>query len=535
MRRHMSLAAQFLVLQLAIVLLVLAAVVAVSLAQSASEFREVEGRRALEVAEDLAGNTTVRMGLGDDHHADWLTGPVQQTHTLSGASYVVIASPDGRIVGSTDPQQLGRLFPLHGSSVLAGRAWTGTVTDDGRSSVVAHVPVFSAVPGRSGELIGLAAIGRAYPTVWERLGDSAADLLTYLGVGCLLGVVGSLLLSRRIKRQTLGLEPVEIRRLVEHREAMLHGIKEGVVGLDRHERITVLNEVARDLLALPPDSQGRTLAGLGCDRRLVDVLTGVSAGQDQVVVTGDRVLTLNRRPISLRGRAIGSVTTLRDRTELVELQKELGATRHTTDTLRAQAHEFTNQLHTIAGLIQLGEYDDVVRYITASSQARDQLTDDVTSRIADPPLAALLIAKASVAAERGVQLRISDRSRLDRLDRLDELSADLVTVVGNLVDNALDATGATSNGWVEVDVREEAGIVQVDVRDSGPGVAPDLAEEVFARGFTTKVATEGGQRGIGLALTRLVCTRRGGEASVKNEDGAVFSARLPVAAWGERG
>src|SRR6266545_3434737 len=422
MRRHMSLAAQFLVLQLAIVLLVLAAVVAVSLAQSASEFREVEGRRALEVAEDLAGNTTVRMGLGDDHHADWLTGPVQQTHTLSGASYVVIASPDGRIVGSTDPQPLGRLFPLHGSSVLAGRAWTGTVTDDGRSSVVAHVPVFSAVPGRSGELIGLAAIGRAYPTVWERLGDSAADLLTYLGVGCLLGVVGSLLLSRRIKRQTLGLEPVEIRRLVEHREAVLHGIKEGVVGLDRRERSTVLTE-----------------------------------------------------------------------------------------------------------------YDDVVRYITASSQARDQLTDDVTSRIADPPLAALLIAKASVAAERGVQLRISDRSRLDRLDRLDELSADLVTVVGNLVDNALDATGATSNGWVEVDVREEAGIVQVDVRDSGPGVAPDLAEEVFARGFTTKVATEGGQRGIGLALTRLVCTRRGGEASVKNEDGAVFSARLPVAAWGERG
>jgi sensor histidine kinase regulating citrate/malate metabolism len=525
----MSLAAQLLVLQLAVLVLVLVAVAAVSLAQSAREFREVESRRALRIAEDVAATDAARNGLEqaarlpagreEATYVESLKARILRTRTQSGASYIVIVGLDRRVVASTDPQDVGRVFTLRGSP---SRAWTGTIT----SSVAAHAPVLSAGQGTVGELAGVAVVGRVYPTVWQRLGDAAPDLLTYLGVGSLLGIAGSLLLSRRVKRQTLGLEPVEIRGLVEHREAMLHGIKEGVIGLDQSERVTLVNEVARELLALPADSEGRTLAELGCDQRLVDVLTGVTAGQDQVVVTGERVLILNRQPIGLRGLTIGSVTTLRDRTELVALQRELGVVRHTTDTLRAQAHEFTNQLHTIAGLIQLSEYDEVVGYITALSQARAQLTDDVTSRIDDPALAALLIAKASLAAERGVRLRLSNACRLGRVD---ELSADLVTVVGNLVDNAVDATGSTPDGWVEVDIRQDADTVQVIVRDSGPGIAPELTEEVFARGFTTKVAADGGQRGFGLALTRLVCTRRGGDVSVENSGGAVFSARLPIA------
>lgn len=330
-----------------------------------------------------------------------------------------------------------------------------------------------------GDVVGVVAIGRRYPTVWQRLGDAAPDLLTYLGVAGVLGVAGSLLLSRRIKRQTLGLETAEIRGLVEHREAMLYGIKEGVVGLDRANRVTLANEAARELLDWPADPEGNTPAVLGCDPRLRDVLTGESVGQDQVVVTDDRVITLNRRPIALHGQPIGSVATMRDRTELVTLQKELGFTRNATDTLRAQAHEFTNQLHTISGLIELGEYGEVVGYVNAVSQARDRLAEEVTSRIADPPLAALLIAKASLAAERRVTLRITQGPRLPRQD---ELSADLVTVVGNLIDNALDAAAPTPDGWVEVDIRHDAGAVDVVVSDSGPGVPPEAVEAVFTRG-----------------------------------------------------
>ncbi len=527
--KRLSLAGQFLLLQLVILLLVLVAVAATSLAQSARQFRDVEGRRALQIAENVAATSIIRAGLKATVPLDALAAQLEKVRMLSGASAIVITAPELTIVAATDPGREGQLLALPGNTVLSG--WIGTVSEGGVDSVIAHVPVLDTAEATAGDLLGVAQVGRVYPTVWERLGDAAPDLLTYLGVGTVLGALGSVLLSRRVKRQTFGLEPVEIRRLVEQREAMLYGVKEGVIGLDRGHRVTLVNEVAQELLALPTGSAGRTLEELGCDRRLVDVLTGISAGQDQIVVTEDRVLTLNRRPISVHGKPIGSVTTLRDRTELVELQKELGVTRHTTDTLRAQAHEFTNQLHTISGLIQLGEYDDVVQYITALSKTRAQLIDEVTARIGDPALAALLIAKASLAAERGVGLRISGASRLDRLD---ELSADLVTVVGNLVDNALEAVGSTPDGWVEVHLRQWADTVEVVVSDSGPGIAPELAEEVFTNGFTTKVAADGGQRGFGLALTRLVCTRRGGDVTVQNTEGAVFKARLPISAGADR-
>jgi sensor histidine kinase regulating citrate/malate metabolism len=295
--------------------------------------------------------------------------------------------------------------------------------------------------------------------------------------------------------------------------------------------VTLVNDGACQLLGIPYDSTGRRLADLGLDPQLADVLTGRRTGTDQVVLVEDRVLTLNRNPVSSHGRVLGSVTTLRDRTELTTLRRELGVVRHATDTLRAQTHEFANQLHVISGLVQLREYDEVVGFIDAVSRGRAELDEDVTSRVADPALAALLVAKASLASERGVELRFADGARLGRID--DALSVDLTTVVGNLVDNALDAVGsgrggdAPPGGWVQVDLREDGDDIVVEVRDSGPGVAPGIAGQVFDRGFSTKRSDDAVGRGFGLALTGLVCRRRGGEVQVHNDQGAVFTARLP--------
>jgi len=234
--------------------------------------------------------------------------------------------------------------------------------------------------------------------------------------------------------------------------------------------------------------------------------------------------------VSVRGTAVGSVTTMRDLTEMRALRRELGVTRQTTEGLRAQAHEFANRLHTISGLLELGEHEEVLRYVKRLGSATQELSAAVTQAVDDPALAALLIAKASVAAERGIRLQIAPSSRVGLLD--DQLSEDLATVVGNLVDNGLDAIGPLGGGEVVVEVMEDTaeaggGVVRVEVRDSGPGVAPELVEEVFARGFTTKAAG-GGQRGFGLALTRTICVRRGGSVSVRNDEGAVFSAHLPL-------
>jgi two-component system CitB family sensor kinase len=521
-RRRITLAGQYLVLQLLIVLAVLVGVIAISLAQSAQAFERVEGRRALSAAETLAAMPAVRSLLpgAEPRLGSALPAVAESVRTVSGSSFAILARPDRTIITSPDPSQLGELLPLGESSVLSGRAWTGEVNMDGTTSLVAHVPVLDD----RGQTVGIAAVGREYPSTWERLGEAGPNLLTYLGVSLALGTAGSLLLARRVKRQTLGLEPEEIAGLVEHREAMLHGVKEGVIALDPQQRITLTNDSARQLLGLPLDCVGRSLDELDLMPQLREVLTRDQADADRLVLVGERVVVFNRMPMRSRGRVIGSVTTLRDRTELSSLEKELGATRTTTDTLRAQTHEFANQLHTISGLIQLGEYDEVVNFVDGVSLSRTRLYDDVTSRVQDPAVAALLIAKASLAAERNVALELAEGSGLERAD--DELSRDLTTVVGNLVDNALDAVTGTPAATVRIRLEDKADQVIVMVKDSGPGVAVQSLEDIFTQGFTTKTSQNDGGRGFGLALTRLVCLRRNGEVSVHNDGGAVFTARL---------
>ncbi|MEV7289635.1 ATP-binding protein [Streptomyces sp. NPDC093252] len=577
-RRH-TLAGEMLVLQLAIVVMVLVAVAAVSLAQSEATFDRVEGRRVTALAEQLAATPLVRGQLAQPLLPREALAPlVNSTQTQSGVTSVTIADAGGLIVSSTDPTVIGEPLPRgSGAAAEPDRGWSGELSlGDGRERV-AQVPVLGEQEGSVGQVLGTVMIGEESPTVWERLSNASSSLIAYLGIASGLGLAGSWLLARRIKRQTLGLEPREIAGLAEHREAMLYGIAEGVVALDPQHRLTLVNEVGRRLLELPEDCEGRGLDALGIDGRLRDVLTGGRDGgsssdrggtgvtaptghghapgqhgpghtpvrrdntpdrrdnapdrRDEVVIRGGRILVMNRMTVTKDGRPLGSVTTLRDRTELARLEREIGSFRSSSELLRAQAHEFANQLHTISGLIQIDEQDEVVRYIRALSLRRQSLDVTLSRRVRDTTVAALLTAKSSLAAERRVSLRISDATALGRLAPED--AADVATVVGNLVDNAVDAAAPAGSeedrdAWVEVDIRQDASGVEIVVRDSGPGVAPELAREVFEHGFTTKAAREG-ERGVGLALTRLVCERHGGEIAVTNTpEGAQFTARMTV-------
>jgi two-component system CitB family sensor kinase len=525
--RRWSVAGQLLALQLGIIAVVLVGVGGVSLAQAQLDFRRTEGARALSAAENLAARPVLRQSLvapSRPARTDQAAPIADGVQSLSGVSFVEIADAEGVVVANTrDPARLGTR--LH----LATRSSVGDGEGPGGRAVVAQVPVLGETGTQTGQVVGMVAVGQTYPSLGESLLSAVPNLLAYLGLAGIVGFAGSLLVARRVKRQTLGLEPVEIRGLVEHREAMLTGIKEGVIGLDLDERVTLVNDEAHLMLELPAECVGRSLQELGIEDRLRDVLTGAATRPDAVVFSGGRILTLNRKPVAVRGQTVGSVTTMRDLTELRQLEQELGVTRQTTEALRAQAHEFANRLHTISGLLELAEYDEVLRYVKRLGSATQALAATVTERVDSPPLAALLIAKSSVAAERGIRLHLASETRVGPLS--DELAEDLATVVGNLVDNALDAVGPLG-GEVTVSVVQADGEVAVEVRDSGPGVAPELIEEVFTSGFTTKAA-DSGYRGFGLALTRTICVRRGGSVGVRNcggpGDGAVFSARLPLA------
>ena len=296
-----------------------------------------------------------------------------------------------------------------GSTWPPGRRWATARGRAGRA-VVAQVPVLGETGPQTGQVVGMVAVGQTYPSLGESLLSAVPNLLTYLGLAGIVGFAGSLLVARRVKRQTLGLEPVEIRGLVEHREAMLTGIKEGVIGLDLDDRVTLVNDEAHLMLGLPAECVGRSLHRAGhrgpparrAHRR------GDAAGRRRVRRRADP----HAQPqAGRRARARPSARSRPCATSpsCASSKQELGVTRQTTEALRAQAHEFANRLHTISGLLELGEYEEVLRYVKRLGSATQDLAAAVTERVDSPPLAALLIAKSSVAAERGVQLRIAPR------------------------------------------------------------------------------------------------------------------------------
>ncbi|MDN3242068.1 sensor histidine kinase [Glycomyces tritici] len=539
-RKRPTLAGQLLASQLTVILLVLAAVAGVSLAQSQAVFAIEQGRRVTQLAESLAASDLVRGRLPAPAPAQTLAPEIQSSQERWLVSSVTIADAEGEVVASTNPLLIGTVLPL-GPGVLDGRGWRGEIEIGGRTELVGQAPVLGYADGDGDDgdpivQLGVAVVGQEVPSPAALLAGDSPDLLLYLGIASALGIAGSWLLARRIKRQTFGMEPREIAGLAEHREAMLYGIAEGVVALDPQHRITLVNDVARRLLDLPESAVGALVDELGLTARLRDVLTGAAAGADQVVLQGNRVLVVNRMPVAKDGRSLGSVATLRDRTELAQLERDLGSFRSTAEALRAQAHEFDNKLHTISGLIQIGEQDEVVAYIDALNRHRQSLELHIAEPIRDKAIAALLMAKSAQAAERRVRLDIVAESALAPLDPED--SADVGTVLGNLVDNAVEAAAghardaplprrSDTDAWVAVAVSEHEGAVRITVHDSGPGVPPETAGEVFEHGYTTKAAA--GEHGIGLALTKLVCEHHGGSVALEHtEQGARFTAVLPL-------
>ena len=511
-----------LAMQLAIVCVVLVGVAAVSLAQSDARARDTEGRRALAVAERLAVTAGVREAAasGGQDFLGQAQSVVESGRSFSGSTTVIVATKDRRVIASTDPVPTSRSVYLQDTEGFLGRAWVGT--EDGTGAAFAMAPIINL---DTRETDGVVAVARAYPSVLDNLAEAMPNLLTYLGIASLLGVLGSLLLAGRVKRQTLGLEPREIAGLVEQREALLHGIKEGVLAVDLDHRITMVNDEAAHLLGIPLTCGGRTLPEVDATGRAAQIFDQDGELTDHVMPVRGRVLTVNRMPVTSRGRHIGWVATMRDRTEMLALQRELDLTKSTTDTLRAQAHEFSNRMHVVSGLIALEEYDGVRNYIRQITDDSSTLSTSVGEHVLDPAVAALLIAKASQATERGVDLVVDERSNVPPLD--DALAADVNTVMGNLIDNAFDAAAGSADPVVRVALSHGGDAVTVTVHDSGPGVDSTIGEMVFTRGFSTKSTTAQG-RGIGLAIVRLICRNRGGDIIVTNDDGAVFVATLPV-------
>ncbi|MFH8579771.1 sensor histidine kinase [Streptomyces zaomyceticus] len=512
---------QVLLMQLAIATGVTVLATGLFLAPLSAQLDDQAMRRALAIA-----GTTASPRLAADLTATPFSarGPVQteaeRIRTSTGAEYIVVMDTRGVRWSHPDPAQIGRRVSTDPTDVLAGREVMEIDSGTLGRSARGKMPLRDA----DGRIVGAVSVGIEYDSVRDRLLAAIPGLLAYAGGALAAGALAAYLISRRLQRQTHDLAFSDISALLAEREAMLHGIREGVVALDRNGSVRLMNDEAQRLLGVGPEAAGRPLDEVLGDGRTTDVLAGRVTGDDLVTVRGHRVLIANRMPTDDGG----AVATLRDRTELERLGRELDSTRGLIDALRAQDHEHANRMHTLLGLLELEMHEEAVDFVTEVVGVHRATAEQVTEKVHDPLLAALLVGKATVAAERGVSLRITPDSLLP--DRLVD-PRELVTVVGNLVDNALDAAAGTPGARIDVSLRAEGRTVVLRVADSGPGVPEERRELIFAEGWSTKALPSHGKRGLGLALVRRLAERRGGTARVAGgpDGGAEFAVVLPDA------
>ncbi|MFE1442092.1 ATP-binding protein [Streptomyces sp. NPDC058739] len=513
---------QVLLMQVAIAAGVAVLATGLFLAPLGEQLDDQAMRRALAIAQTTAAQPQVAEDLVRTPATP--DGPVQREaeriREATGAEYVVVMDRRGVRWSHTEPAAIGGTVSTDPSQALGGHEVMEI--DDGTLGRSARGKV--ALRNAGGEIVGAVSVGIAYDSVRARLIHAIPGLFAYAGGALAVGALAAWLIARRVQRQTRDLAFSDISALLAEREAMLHGIREGVVALDGSGRIRLLNDEAQRLLGVGGEAVGRSPDEALGEGRTADVLAGRVSGTDLLTVRGPRVLVANRMPTDDGG----AVATLRDRTELEQLGRELDSTRGLIDALRAQDHEHANRMHTLLGLLELEMYDDAAEFVGEVVGDHRVTSEQVTERIHDPLLAAVLVGKATVAAERGVALWVSDGTRLP--DRLVDPRG-LVTVVGNLVDNALDAATATPHARVEVELRAEGRAVVLRVRDTGPGIPPERRELIFTEGWSTKERPAHRERGIGLSLVRRLAERQGGSATVADAPGggAEFTVVLPEA------
>lgn len=512
-------------------------------------------RQALAVSYSVADSPNVRDAIRTPDPTALLQPYATQVMRDSDVDFVTIMDTDGIRWTHPDRGRIGQRFLGHTARALEGDAFTETYTGTLGPSVRAVVPVMD-----NGQIIGMVSAGIKVEAISERGKDQLRALIAVAAGALALGAAGTYMINARLRRHTHGMNATELSTMHDYHQAALHAVREGLLMLDGQDRVALINDGGRELLGVgggggsgdhgavdsehgngskdyeADDVIGKPVAELGLPGPLTDALLSDRPRMDEVHLTTDRVLVVNTSPVS-GGERRGTVVTLRDHTELQALMGELHSERRFTQALRAQAHEAANRLHTVVSLIELGRADEAVDFATAELELAQTLTDRMISAVAEPVLAALLLGKTAQANERGVELMLSEDSGLD--DGLLPASLpprDLVTILGNLIDNALDATQGRTPARVTVTVRGDrpAGRLVLGVSDTGPGIDPAHTDEVFRAGFTTKPAGPGG-RGIGLALVRQTVTRHGGTLVVDAapEGGARFEARLPLddGAW----
>jgi two-component system CitB family sensor kinase/CitB family two-component system sensor histidine kinase CitS len=480
------------------------------------------GQRALNVARTLAANPTLVQAFDEPDPSATIQYLAEAIRLSTGASFVVVGNRDSIRYAHPLPERIGQRMVGEDNdpALLKGEEYISVATGSLGPSIRGKVPVRDS----NQAIIGVISVGFLASEVGERIEqDLHQNLVLMMGVA-FVGLVGAFLIANRFKKVILGLEPHEIALQFKQKEAILQSIHEGIIAVDHSGRVTLANSGARKFLHPEDRSElvGRNVTEALPHSRLQEVLQTGEAQYDRDTWVGDQLVVVNRVPIVVEGQVEGAVATFRSRTEILDLSRSLAEVRQLADSLREQAHDFSNKLHTLAGLLQLGRVQEAIEMIGAESALEQARLTLLQSRVKDAALSGLLAGKIMRARQQGIEIDIDEGSMLEVTLSTTGRDA-LLTIVGNLLDNACEAPRALGQsakvGLSFTDMGED---IVFEVEDNGSGVPLEWADTIFHKGISTK----GSDRGIGLSIVRQLCVDLGGDVTLEpgSQDGACFVA-----------
>ncbi|MGA8118311.1 sensor histidine kinase [Rouxiella badensis] len=483
--------------------------------------------KAIAVARTLASSPEIQRGLTLPPDSGIIQPIAVEVQKRDCLLFIVVVNMQGIRLSHPNPDNIGKHFV--GDDFIPALKGEENVSVN-HGVLVEALRAFTPVYNAQHQQIGVVAVGISLDDVTQQINQSRWNIFWTVIFGALVGLLGILILVRRLKRILFGLEPHEISTLFEERQAILESIKEGVIAVDEHSRVSLINQAARQLL-----SETSTQAPLTGDvipassimlSHLHDALHHGRAWHDEKLNVRGRTLISNTVPVRSGQRIIGAVCTFRDKTEISELMLRLDGMVNYVDTLSERSHEFMNKLHVILGLLHMKNYSQLEAFILKTANGYQTEIGSLLQKIKSPLIAGFLLTKINRASSSGHRLMLSDASDLPN-NGSEEQIAVLITVLGNLIENALEALGQQSQGEIHVLLHYQNGWLACEVSDDGPGIPAEQLTTIFEKGVSSK----GSERGVGLFLVRQQIDSLGGNVTVESEPG-VYTQFLVQLPWG---
>ncbi|WP_082234487.1 DcuS/MalK family sensor histidine kinase [Halobacillus massiliensis] len=523
------------IIMIFVCLVVLLSLLITDLLITESTSRNIEKQleeKALIVSRIVAESTVVKNGLENEDEADRIQDYALSVQEDSEVLFVVIMDMEGIRKSHPDSYRIGNKF-VGGDEkrVLLGEEYISISTGTLGKSVRAFTPVYND----QNDQIGAVSVGISLDAVKASVKESQWRIALVSIAGILVGIIGAYLLAKYIKKSLFGLEPYAIGRIHEERNQMLHSVHEGIVAIDRDAVIVLVNKSARRIFnkaGLPPHNPiGMKLNDFLPGSLLGNILHTKEPQLDVELDINGVAIISNRVPLIVNNEVIGAIATFRDKTEVNQLAEQLTGVQMYADTLRAQSHEFMNQLHVLLGLATTEEYEQLKKFISHLVDYQGHEVGNVTKYIKDPALAGFIIGKSSYARESKVNLSITCETKIPQpIDS--SVTHELITIIGNVIDNAVESVINTKAAEIRLNLSYIDELLTITIVDFGPGIREENMEKIFEKGVSVK----GKDRGFGLYLVKRSIENLEGSIEVDSRPGieTVFTIIVPYEAGGDQ-